>query len=214
MRNYRLSSDPRSLKLLSFFQKATFLTSAAKVNQCPADVGCEVAFVGRSNAGKSSALNKICHQTRLAKTSKTPGRTQLLNFFALSEQQRLVDLPGYGYAKVPDSVKKAWQEQLGHYLESRKSLVGLVILMDVRHPLTSFDEALLEWAEHYQKPLHVLLTKADKLSRGPAKSTLLHLQKVLKTLSTPATAQLFSAMSGEGLEIARAHVARWLTFDL
>lgn len=207
-------SEKRSSALLSFFQKAAFLTSAAKVTQCPADRGREVAFVGRSNAGKSSALNKICHQTRLAKTSKTPGRTQLLNFFALSEQQYLVDLPGYGYAKVPNDVKKAWQEQLGHYLESRESLVGLVVLMDIRHPLTPFDESLLEWAEHYQKPVHVLLTKADKLSRGPAKNTLLHLEKVLKPFSTPASAQLFSAVTGEGLDAAREQVAQWLGFDI
>ncbi len=206
--------DAKSSALLSFFQKAAFLTSAAKVTQCPADKGREVAFVGRSNAGKSSALNKICHQTRLAKTSKTPGRTQLLNFFALSEQQYLVDLPGYGYAKVPNDVKKAWQEQLGRYLESRESLVGLVVLMDIRHPLTPFDQSLLDWAEHYQKPLHVLLTKADKLSRGPAKNTLLHLEKVLKTFSTPASAQLFSAVTGEGLDAAREQVAHWLGFDI
>ncbi len=210
MRNYGLSSDP----LLSFFQKATFLISAAKVSQCPADEGYEVAFVGRSNAGKSSALNKMCQQTRLAKTSKTPGRTQLLNFFSLSEQQRLVDLPGYGYAKVPAAIQRAWEAQLGRYLEERKSLVGLVVLMDIRHPLTPFDIALLEWAQHYQKPLHVLLTKADKLKRGPAKNTLLQVQKYLKNFSMPATVQLFSAMKGEGLQAARAHVAQWLGFDL
>ena len=149
--------------ILGLCQQARFLISAAKVDQCPPDEGYEVAFAGRSNAGKSSALNTLTHAS-LARTSKTPGRTQLLNFFTLDEERRLVDLPGYGYAKVPIPLKQHWQRHLEAYLGSRESLVGLVLMMDIRHPLTDFDRLMLDWAQVSRLPVHVLLTKADKLA--------------------------------------------------
>src|SRR5574344_3130863 len=148
-------------------QKAQFLISAARVDQCPPDEGLEVAFVGRSNSGKSSALNTLTRAS-LARTSKTPGRTQLLNFFALDEDRRLVDLPGYGYAKVPIPLKLHWQQHLEAYLSSRESLCGVVLMMDIRHPLTEFDRMMLDWALASRLPIHVLLTKADKLTFGAA----------------------------------------------
>ncbi|RTZ76493.1 MAG: YihA family ribosome biogenesis GTP-binding protein, partial [Gammaproteobacteria bacterium] len=165
-----------------FYRQARFLTSAARLHQCPPDEGYEVAFAGRSNAGKSSAINAICDHKGLTKVSKTPGRTQLINFFELDEQRRLVDLPGYGYAKVSVKVKKAWQENLAEYLEKRRCLKGLILLMDVRHPLKEFDLQMLEWAGHMDLPTHVLLTKADKLKRGPASASLLKVKKTLKTM--------------------------------
>jgi GTP-binding protein len=193
------------------YRKATFLTSAAKLPQCPPDLGWEVAFAGRSNAGKSSAINSLTGNKKLAKTSKTPGRTQLINFFALSEDQRLVDLPGYGFAKVPMEVKKEWTRQLEHYLQRRESLRGLILLMDVRHPLQPFDTQMLSWATAAAMPVHVLLTKADKLKRGPAKSTLLKVQAELKRYEGLATAQLFSALKHDGHDELRAVLDRWLT---
>ncbi|MGK0335481.1 MAG: GTP-binding protein, partial [Candidatus Azotimanducaceae bacterium] len=153
--------------------EATFLKSAATLQQCPADLGAEVAFCGRSNAGKSSALNCLTDQKKLARTSKTPGRTQLINFFSLSESLRLVDLPGYGYAKVPPKMKAEWQRNLDDYLRGRDSLRGLIQVMDIRHPLREFDKLMLEWSESAELPVHILLTKADKLKRGPQQSTLL-----------------------------------------
>jgi GTP-binding protein len=190
------------------YRAATFILSAAKVSQCPADEGVEVAFAGRSNAGKSSAINIICDHRKLARSSKTPGRTQQINFFALGASQRLVDLPGYGYAKVPIEMRKQWGRLVESYLQKRKSLAGIVLLMDVRHPLKDQDCALIEWIAPLGIPLHVLLTKADKLSRGPAKATLLAVRKDLAWLPT-ASAQLFSALSGEGVDEARALLDRW-----
>ena len=144
------------------FRKAAFLQSASAIENAPTDFGSEVAFAGRSNSGKSSAINTLTHQGKLARTSRTPGRTQLINFFSLSEHQRLVDLPGYGFAKVPLAVKKKWNQQLERYLQYRESLRGLVMLMDVRHPLTEPDRQMLSWAEAASMPVHILLTKADK----------------------------------------------------
>ena len=157
------------------FRKAAFLQSASAIENAPTDFGSEVAFAGRSNSGKSSAINTLTHQGKLARTSRTPGRTQLINFFSLSEHQRLVDLPGYGFAKVPLAVKKKWNQQLERYLQYRESLRGLVMLMDIRHPLTEPDRQMLSWAEAASMPVHILLTKADKLKRGPAQSTRWHL---------------------------------------
>ena len=148
------------------FAKAQFLLSAPTLSQCPDDTGCEVAFAGRSNAGKSSAINVLTRQGKLARTSKTPGRTQLINFFSLTEHCRLVDLPGYGYAKVPKAVKQRWDEHLAEYLQRRQSLRGLILLMDVRHPLQDFDRQMVLWADQSDMPVHILLTKADKLKRG------------------------------------------------
>lgn len=196
--------------LVSLCQRATFIKSASQVDQCPADVGLEVAFAGRSNAGKSSALNTLTH-ARLARTSKTPGRTQLINFFGLDEQRRLVDLPGYGYAKVPLALKEHWKQHLDAYLTQRDCLVGLVLVMDVRHPLSDFDRMMLDWANVSGLPAHVLLSKADKLAYGAAKNALLKVQTTLrKEFGNRATVQLFSAPKRQGLDEAYAVLEDWL----
>ena len=193
------------------YRAAQFLTSAARVEQCPPDEGWEVAFAGRSNAGKSSAINSLTGNSRLARTSKTPGRTQLLNFFSLSEHQRLVDLPGYGFAKVPERVKREWVKQIESYLQHRQSLRGLVLMMDVRHPLQDFDRMMLDWAVAAAMPVHILLTKADKLKKGPAKNTLFKVQGALAANADLISAQLFSALKHTGLDELRAVLDAWLT---
>ncbi len=175
----------------------------------PADNGFEVVFAGRSNAGKSSALNALSGQKSLARTSKTPGRTQQLVFFALDDTHRLVDLPGYGYAKVPVAMQRRWQKTLDEFLTTRKSLKGMVLMMDSRHPLREFDEQMLEWCAHQGMPVLVLLTKADKLKNGPAKSTLLQVKKALSELPD-VTVQLFSALKNTGVTEARRHIINWL----
>ena len=192
------------------YRNATFILSAAKLGQCPADVGVEVAFAGRSNAGKSSAINAICDHNKLARASKTPGRTQQINFFALAEDKRLVDLPGYGFARVPLEIRLQWTKLVENYLGKRRSLAGIVLLMDVRHPLKDQDRDLIGWAAALGIPLHVLLTKADKLSRGPAKSTLLAVRRELASIPA-TTVQLFSALSGEGIDEARTVLDQWYT---
>ena len=190
------------------FSNAQFLLSCARLAQLPEDALPEVAFVGRSNAGKSSALNVLCAHRGLARVSKTPGRTQLINMFALSNgTARLVDLPGYGFAAVPGSVRQDWAKLIGQYLEVRQNLRLLVLLMDVRHPLTPLDVQMLEWAKARGLPCHVLLTKADKLSRGAGASTLLQLGVALKGYDAGFTAQLFSALTPSGVDGARAAVA-------
>lgn len=192
------------------YQQTRFLTSAAHLKQCPSDEGLEIAFAGRSNAGKSSAINAITQQNKLAKTSKTPGRTQLLNFFQVdSEQHRLVDLPGYGYAKVPLAQKKKWESYIDAYLRNRQSLCGLFLIMDIRHPLTEFDHMILDWTRECQLPTHILLTKADKLKFGPAKSTLLKVQRSLEAFPL-CSAQLFSGTRAMGVEEARDQLTDWL----
>jgi len=196
----------------SLCQQASFLTSATELAQCPPDTGLEVAFAGRSNAGKSSALNALTH-ARLARTSKTPGRTRLINFFALDDERRLVDLPGYGYAKVSLSLKQHWQQHLEAYLGSRQALVGMILLMDIRHPLTDFDRMLLNWSAACPMPLHVLLTKADKLSFGAGKTALLKVSQALKKDWPHASVQLFSAPSRQGIEQARLLLADWLRLE-
>lgn len=192
------------------YRRASFLISAPGVRQCPLDIGAEVAFAGRSNAGKSSAINALTGQRKLARTSKTPGRTQLLNFFALDETRRLVDLPGYGFAQVPLAVKNEWQRNLDEYLSSRLSLRGLVLLMDIRHPLQSFDTHMLEWAQRADMPVHVLLTKADKLNFGAAKTVLLKTRSQLPRTAQPTTIQLFSALGNDGLDTLRQRLDDWL----
>ncbi|MEH3021643.1 MAG: ribosome biogenesis GTP-binding protein YihA/YsxC [Pseudomonas oryzihabitans] len=199
--------------IVGLCQQASFLISAAKVEQCPADRGREVAFAGRSNAGKSSALNTLTHAS-LARTSKTPGRTQLLNFFSLDEERRLVDLPGYGYAKVPIPLKQHWQQHLEAYLSSRHSLSGVVLMMDIRHPLTEFDRLMLDWAQASSMPLHILLTKADKLAFGAQKNALLKVQReVRQGWGDTASIQLFSAPKRQGVEDAQRVLAAWLGLD-
>jgi GTP-binding protein len=193
------------------FAHTRFMTSVPKASLAPPDAGAEVAFAGRSNAGKSSALNVITRQRALARTSKTPGRTRQINFFALDDRLRLVDLPGYGYAKVPQAVKEQWQQQLAEYLETRVSLRGLMLLMDCRHPLTEFDRQMLGWCAVARLPVHVLLTKADKLKRGPASASLLSVRSQLTQFHPQATVQLFSALNNTGVEQAREVITGWLT---
>jgi GTP-binding protein len=196
-----------------FYHQARFLISAAKLSQSPPDEGIEVAFAGRSNAGKSSAINTLCQQKSLARTSKTPGRTQLLNFFSLDEQRRLVDLPGYGYAKVAERIKNQWQAELAAYLEQRKSLRGVILLMDVRHPLKEFDLQMLEWGCQIGLPIHILLTKSDKLKRGAASSALLKVKKAVKPMNGEISAQLFSSLKREGVDQAHARLDRWFGLE-
>ncbi|MGB1138106.1 MAG: ribosome biogenesis GTP-binding protein YihA/YsxC [Luminiphilus sp.] len=193
------------------FRKAAFLQSASAIENAPTDFGSEVAFAGRSNSGKSSAINTLTHQGKLARTSRTPGRTQLINFFSLSEHQRLVDLPGYGFAKVPLAVKKKWNQQLERYLQYRESLRGLVMLMDIRHPLTEPDRQMLGWAVTASMPVHILLTKADKLKRGPAQSTLLSVREELSTQSDLISVQLFSSLKRQGVDTLGRQLNHWLT---
>ncbi|WP_457671146.1 ribosome biogenesis GTP-binding protein YihA/YsxC [Thiolapillus sp.] len=194
----------------NYFRQARFLTSAAKFNQCPPDEGYEIAFAGRSNAGKSSAINVICDHRGLAKTSKTPGRTQLLNFFALDEERRLVDLPGYGYAKVSVSIKKDWQGNLATYLEKRQCLKGLILMMDARHPLKDFDVQMLEWSAHIGLPVHILLTKADKLKKGPAAASRHKVESALKDMQGEFSVQLFSSLKRTGIAEAHQKLNQWL----
>lgn len=184
------------------YATAKFLKSAALVKQLPDDFGVEVAFAGRSNAGKSSALNCLTNQRQLAKTSKTPGRTQLINVFTLdNEAHRLIDLPGYGFAKVSLKIKQEWQKNLSNYLKVRKSLKGLILLMDIRHPLKDLDVTLINWAVEENLAVHILLTKADKLSKSAANTTLFKVKEQLKPISSDLlTVQLFSATKKIGLE--------------
>ena len=194
----------------NYYRQASFLTSAAKFSQCPPDEGYEVAFAGRSNAGKSSAINTLCDHKGLAKTSKTPGHTQLINFFELDEERRLVDLPGYGYAKVSVSIKKGWQGNLATYLEKRQCLKGLVLMMDSRHPLKDFDVQMLEWAAHIGLPVHVLLTKADKLKKGPASASFHKVKSALKEMDGEFSVQLFSSLKKTGVAEAHRKLNQWL----
>ena len=203
---------------MPLLQKAKFLTSANHINELPEDDGLEIAFAGRSNAGKSSAINSLSRQNRLAYVSKQPGRTQLVNFFEIEERKYLVDLPGYGYAKVPESMRKHWQKTLPAYLQQRQSLVGLVIVMDIRNPLTVLDINMLDWFAPRQKPIHVLLTKCDKLSKDKQNKTLFSVQKELENqwstfYQTPCTAQLFSSLKKIGLEEADGVLETWLSFS-
>lgn len=190
------------------------MMSAPNLQKCPPEEGAEVAFAGRSNAGKSSAINTLTQNKKLARTSKTPGRTQLINYFSVGEniQQRLVDLPGYGYAKVPLKIKKRWQEDLSQYLQQRETLKGLIIVMDVRHPMQEFDTMMLNWATAAEMPVHLLLTKSDKLKNGPAKSTLLAVQKHVRDagVSDLVTAQLFSSLKNQGVDQLKKVLSIWL----
>lgn len=186
----------------NLYQKAEFFQSAPDLARCPTGVGAEVAFAGRSNAGKSSAINTLTGNKKLARTSKTPGRTQLINFFQLDEQRALVDLPGYGYAKVPLKLKKQWDQNLSNYLHKRDSLKGLILLMDARHPMQEFDTMMLNWAIEREMPVHILLTKADKLKKGPAKNTLLAVKKSLSEAKVDdlVSVQLFSSLKNDGIQ--------------
>lgn len=184
-----------------------FLTSAHREGDFPPDDQPEVAFAGRSNAGKSSALNALTGQTGLARVSKTPGRTQLVNFFELPQGPRLVDLPGYGFAQVPEEMRRHWGVVINDYFRRRRGLRGLILLMDIRHPLGKLDAQLLDAAVAFSRPCHVLLTKSDKLGRGAAAKTL---AQVGKALPPGVSAQLFSATERTGVDVAREQVLHWL----
>jgi GTP-binding protein len=186
---------------------ATFIKSAARATDFPADTGREAAFVGRSNSGKSTALNLLAGVRKLARVSKTPGRTQLVNFFAAGEDRRLVDLPGYGFARVAADVQERWEQVLSTYLVERQSLVGLVLTVDIRRGLTPLDAQLLAWLKPRALPLIVLLTKADKLSRGAG---LAQQHAVGKELGVGAQVTRFSSMDREGVEQARGWLTDWL----
>lgn len=194
------------------YAQVEFLLSVPHPRQAPQDVGFEVAFAGRSNAGKSSALNTITGRKALARTSKTPGRTQHLVFFRLDDHRRLVDLPGYGYAKVPEATKIKWQQAMQTYLTDRLALKGLILIMDIRRPLTDFDQILLDWCIEHQLPVHILLSKADKLKRGAAKSSLLSLKRDLKAFDG-ISIQLFSSLKRDGVEEAQQKLDEWLRWD-
>jgi len=194
------------------FRTVQYLISAPTLAECPEDSGAEVAFAGRSNAGKSSAINALTDNSKLARTSKTPGRTQLINFFRLTDQQRLVDLPGYGYAKVARSMKDEWQRHLAFYLENRRCLRGLVLLMDIRQPLKEFDLHMLTWAVGSGMPVHILLTKGDKLKNGPANNVRLAVEKALKEqgLDRGVSVQVFSSSKKRGLDKLENKLNEWL----
>lgn len=195
------------------YRQVHFLTSAAELRQAPEDEGMEVAFAGRSNAGKSSAINTLCGQKNLARTSKTPGRTQLLNFFSVDDQRRIVDLPGYGYAKVSESIKQQWQGFMADYLIHRQCLRGVVLMMDVRHPLTDYDRNMLDWNAEGDVPTHILLTKADKLKRGPGISQMRKVEKELAAWSAPFSVQLFSSLKRQGVDEAHRVLDDWFELN-
>lgn len=195
------------------YRRAYYTVSATQLSQLPPDSGYEVAFAGRSNAGKSSAINTITGINALARISKTPGRTQMINFFHLDEERALVDLPGYGYAKVPEKMKLKWQQTLSKYLETRQSLRGLMLVMDLRHPLKNFDVQMLHWAKQAALPIHILLTKADKLKRGAAGNTLQQVKNDLRELELDASVQLFSSFNHQGRDEAIHVLDTWFELN-
>lgn len=204
-----MSEAAKNAELLQLWRGCKFMLSGAQLRNLPRG-GREVAFAGRSNAGKSSALNVLTDHNGLARTSKTPGRTQLINLFSLGELGQLADLPGYGFAKAPKAVQRQWTELIERYFAKREELCAVVLIVDVRRGLTPLDQQLLAWIGPRFLPVHVLLTKADKLSRGAAKQTLLQVQKQLKADNPLHTAQLFSAHKREGVEQAREQIAQYL----
>ena len=193
---------------MSTYPNIKFVTSAAEANQLAPDEGCEVAFAGRSNSGKSTAINAITHRTGLARVSRTPGRTQLINFFEVSPARRLVDLPGYGFAKVPERVRLKWLALMEHYFNVRESLVGLVLIVDSRRGLGAQDAVMLEWILARDRQAHVLLTKADKLNQRDSQRVLKETREACA--DTAVTTQLFSAHSQLGIDEARDVMDRWL----
>jgi GTP-binding protein len=199
---------------MSLFRHAVFEVSVAKPQDLPPATGPEIAFAGRSNAGKSSAINVLAHHTRLAFVSKTPGRTQLINLFRLKNGAALVDLPGYGYADVPEKVRKHWQSLLEHYLTRRMALAGLVMIMDARRPLTDLDRQMINWFGPTGKPIHCLLTKADKLTRQEQTEILRVVRAEFVGAGSPITVQLFSSLKKTGMEEAEKVIEGWLNSPL
>src|SRR5664279_4208880 len=195
---------------MPLFQKAVFHTTVANLRDVPADAKCEVAFAGRSNAGKSSAINTLANHTRLAFGSKTPGRTQHLNYFTLDQGKYFVDLPGYGFAKAPEEIRSQWEGLLAPYLRYRVPLIGLVLIMDSRHPLTDLDLQMLAWFAQTGKPIHILLSKADKLTRQEQALALREVQAVLAGISDNCSLQLFSSLKKTGVAEAEVVLGGWL----
>lgn len=193
------------------FTQARFLKSAASIDDFPLDNGAEVAFCGRSNAGKSSAINTLCQQKNLVRISKTPGRTRLINFFKLDGDARLVDLPGYGYAKAPTTAQQQWQRLTESYLIHRNTLCGLILVMDIRHPLTATDWTMIRWSKHYQLPFYALLTKADKINRNDKIKTLTRVTLSLEQQGFTSGTQIFSATKKIGLAQAQEKISIWLS---
>nr|CBA75939.1 probable GTP-binding protein [Arsenophonus nasoniae] len=191
------------------YHQTKFVTSAPDIHHLPNDHGIEIAFAGRSNAGKSSALNALTQQKNLARTSKTPGRTQLINLFEVAEGIRLVDLPGYGYAEVPESVKRQWQQALSEYLQKRKCLKGLIILMDIRHPLKDMDIQMIEWSVAMNIPILILLTKADKLVPNKRKTQLIAVHNKLKTVAGNIQVETFSSLKKMGIDKLQLKLDEW-----
>lgn len=198
---------------MTYFTKAAFSTSAPDIRHLKDDTGIEVAFAGRSNAGKSSALNALTRQKNLARTSKTPGRTQMINVFELEVDRRLIDLPGYGFAQVPLAMKKKWQQSLGEYLQKRKSLKGLVVLMDIRHPFKELDQDLIYWAVDAGIPVQAVLTKADKLKSGKRKQQVMMAEEAALAFMGDVTVQAFSANSKLGLPQLERKLLQWFALD-
>jgi GTP-binding protein len=198
------------LKRINPFRIARYVLSAHELKQLPKDRGIEVAIAGRSNAGKSSAINAFTDQKSLARTSKTPGRTQQIVIFELDEDRRIADLPGYGYAKVPAKLKAHWRTVMQRYFQIRECLRGVVLVMDIRHPMREFDQKMLSWCDSAGIPCHILLTKADKLKRGPAQSTLL---KVRRDLPASASIQIFSSSKKTGLDELVDKLSEWYEYD-
>jgi GTP-binding protein len=198
------------MKKVNPFRIARYVISAHQLKQLPKDEGIEVAIAGRSNAGKSSAINTLTDQRSLARTSKTPGRTQQIVIFELDEDRRIADLPGYGYAKVPLKLKAHWRAVMQRYFETRECLRGVVLVMDIRHPMREFDQQMLAWCESANVPCHILLTKADKLKRGPAQSTFL---KVRRDLPEIASIQIFSSLKKTGLDELVDKLSGWYEYD-
>jgi GTP-binding protein len=198
------------MKIINPFRNARYVLSAHHLRQLPPDQGTEVAIAGRSNAGKSSAINTLTDQKSLARTSKTPGRTQQIVIFELDPDRRIADLPGYGYAKVPAKLKAHWRNVMGRYFADRKCLRGVVLVMDIRHPMREFDQQMLTWCDASGIPCHILLTKADKLKRGPAQATL---HKVQRELPPTASVQVFSSSKKTGLEDLVEKLATWYEYD-
>lgn len=194
---------------MNFFQPAVFYTTVNHLRDLPIESAAEIAFAGRSNAGKSSAINTLANRTRLAFVSKTPGRTQHINYFSLGGQRYLVDLPGYGYAKVPGAIKDHWRELLSEYLTQRPQLCGLILIMDSRHPLTDLDLNMLQWFLPTGKPVHCLLTKSDKLNRSDAMAVLRKVTEAMAQMSSNYTVQLFSSLKKTGTEEVEQVAARW-----
>ncbi|PSJ18081.1 ribosome biogenesis GTP-binding protein YihA/YsxC [Nitrosomonas supralitoralis] len=192
---------------------ATFYVSVHETRELPKHSGVEIAFAGRSNSGKSSAINALTNINRLAFVSKTPGRTQLINYFQLKSDHFLVDLPGYGYAKVPESIRQHWQNLLSNYLQTRSSLKGLILIMDVRHPLKPLDIQMLDWFSATGKAIHILLTKADKMSKFQANAALQKVALYVKEVYPQCSVQLFSSLANIGIDDATAIINKWMQTD-